>query len=147
MDFQNNKELSQAEHSDMIQSTVKSLVPKFMTLCAVMDPSVMIQAWLSTPFVMMTSMDHNKSSQHSPSSEKREVYTHQMSFVNFLMSLIAEAYADHPEVFRGEDITFAVPNFDGSTCFVKIENLKIDVENQQVPVLAEMKILSDRKDF
>jgi hypothetical protein len=56
------------------------------------------------------------------------------------MSAFSEAYVDRPELFRGENLILKTPNADGTFCYVKIENLKIDVENRQMPLLEQMEI-------
>jgi len=132
--------LTAEQQNKLINDLVSQFVPKFNLLLQSTDPSAIIQAWLATPFVLLTSMDHEDISLVQPTPEQQEIYTHQVSFINFLMSAISEAYVDRPELFRGENLILKTPNADGTFCYVKIENLKIDVENRQMPLLDQMEI-------
>lgn len=132
--------LTAEQQNKLINDLVSQFVPKFNLLLHSTDPSAIIQAWLATPFVLLTSMDHDDLSLAQPTPEQQEIYTHQVSFINFLMSAFSEAYVDRPELFRGENLILKTPNADGTFCYVKIENLKIDVENRQMPLLEQMEI-------
>jgi hypothetical protein len=132
--------LTPEQQNKLINDLVSELVPKFNFLLHSTDPAAIIQAWLATPFVLLTSMDHEDISLVQPTPEQHEIYTHQISFINFLMSAFSEAYVDRPELFRRENLILKTPNADGTFCYVKVENLKIDVENRQMPLLEQMEI-------